>query len=157
MLCFAIINSVLVSLLYAGFVSGQSIVCFCQAGSTTTEHLLHVYSLHATTAEHLLQHTHHTRQQQNICCSIPKTRDNNGTSAAAFSPHATTAEQLLHTYSLQATTTEHLLHAYPLHATTNIVRAIRRTGTKLHSGSEKLRKVCSGNIRPVRRTLSLTV
>ena len=174
MLCFAMINSVLVSLLYAGFVSGQSIVCFCQAGSTTTEHLLHVYSLHATTAEHLLQHTHHTRQQQNICCSIPKTRDNNGTSAAAFSPHATTAEQLLHTYSLQATTTEHLLHAYPLqatttehllhayplHATTNIVRAIRRTGTKLHSGSEKLRKVYSGTIRPVRpvrRTLSLTV
>ena len=96
MLCFAIINSVLVSLLYAGFVSGQSIVCFCQAGSTTTEHLLHVYSLHATTAEHLLQHTHHTRQQQNICCSIPKndtrqrniccsiltTRDNSRTAAA---------------------------------------------------------------------------
>ena len=194
-----------------GFGSGQSIVCFCQAASTTTEHLLHAYSLHATTTEHLLQHIHHTRQQQNICCSILTTRDNNGTSAAAYSPHASTAEHLLqHTqntrqqrntccsilttrvnnrtpaacipttrdnsrksaayilttsdnngtsaaaYTLHATTTEHLLHAYLLHATTNIVRAIRRTGRKLYSGSEKLRKVCSGNIRQVRRTLSLT-
>ena len=99
MLCFAIINSVLDSLFCAGFGSGQSIVCFCQAGSTTTEHLLHAYSLHATTTEHLQQHTHHTRQQQNICCSILTTRDNNRTSAAAYPKHATTTEHLLqHTH-----------------------------------------------------------
>ena len=39
----------------------------------------------------------------------------------------------------------------------SIVRSIRRTATKLYSGSKKLRSTCSGNIRPVRRTLALTV
>ena len=89
-------------------------------------------------------HTHYTRQQRNICCSIFTTRVNNRTSAAAYSLHATTTEHLLqhthHTrqqqniccsipktrdnngtpaaaYSPHASTTEHLLHAYPLHAT----------------------------------------
>ena len=37
----------------------------------------------------------------------------------------------------------------------NIVGSIVRTATKLYSGSKKLRSTCSGNIRPVRRTLSL--
>ena len=36
-----------------------------------------------------------------------------------------------------------------------MVRSIRRTATKLYSGSKKLRSTCSGNIRPVRRTLHL--
>ena len=37
----------------------------------------------------------------------------------------------------------------------NIVRSIRPTATKLYSGSQKLRLTCSGNIRPIRRTLPL--
>ena len=32
---------------------------------------------------------------------------------------------------------------------------VRRTATKLYSGSKKLRSTCSGNIRPIRRTLPL--
>ena len=38
----------------------------------------------------------------------------------------------------------------------NIVRSIRPTAIKLYSGSKKLRSTCSGNIRPIRRTLPLT-
>ena len=37
----------------------------------------------------------------------------------------------------------------------NLVGSIRRTATKLYSGSKKLRATCSGNIRPIRRTLPL--
>ena len=37
----------------------------------------------------------------------------------------------------------------------NLVWSIRRTATKLYSGSRKLRSACSGNIRPIRRTLPL--
>ena len=37
----------------------------------------------------------------------------------------------------------------------NLVRGFRRTAPKLYSGSRKLRSTCSGNIRPVRRTLPL--
>ena len=37
----------------------------------------------------------------------------------------------------------------------NLVRGIHRTATKLYSGSEKIRSTCSGNIRPVWRTLPL--
>ena len=37
----------------------------------------------------------------------------------------------------------------------NLVGSIRRTATKLYSGSKKLRSTCSGNIRPIRRTLPL--
>ena len=33
----------------------------------------------------------------------------------------------------------------------NLVGSIRRTATKLYSGSKKLRSICSGNIRPIRR------
>ena len=38
----------------------------------------------------------------------------------------------------------------------NLAGSIRRTATKLYSGSKKLRSACSGNIRPIRRTLPLT-
>ena len=37
----------------------------------------------------------------------------------------------------------------------NIVRVLRSPATKLYSGSKKLRSTCSGNIRPIRRTLPL--
>ena len=37
----------------------------------------------------------------------------------------------------------------------NLVWSIRRTATKLYSGSKNLRSTCSGNIRPIRRTLPL--
>ena len=37
----------------------------------------------------------------------------------------------------------------------NTVQGIRRTATKLCSGSKTLRSTCSGNIRPVQRTLHL--
>ena len=37
----------------------------------------------------------------------------------------------------------------------NLVGSIRRTSTKLYSGSKKLRSTCSGNIHPIRRTLPL--
>ena len=38
----------------------------------------------------------------------------------------------------------------------NLSSGIRRTATKLCSGSKKLCSTCSGNIRPIRRTLPLT-
>ena len=38
----------------------------------------------------------------------------------------------------------------------NIAEGIRRNATKIYSGSKKIRSTCSGNIRPVRRNLSLT-
>ena len=37
----------------------------------------------------------------------------------------------------------------------NVDRSIRPTATKLYSWSKKLRSKCSGNIRPIRRTLLL--
>ena len=37
----------------------------------------------------------------------------------------------------------------------NLVGSIRRTPTKLYSGSKKLRSTCSGNIRPTGRSLPL--
>ena len=79
MLCFAIINSVLVSLLCAGFGSGQSKVCL------------------------LLSGRHHNNGTSAAC--ILTTRDNNGTSAAAYPQQATTTERLLHAYPLYATIT----------------------------------------------------
>ena len=37
----------------------------------------------------------------------------------------------------------------------NLVGSIRRSRTKLFSGSKKLRSTCSGNIRPIRQNLPL--
>ena len=48
-----------------------------------------------------------------------------------------------------------MVHNWANICSENLVGSIRRTATKLYSGSKKLRSTCSGNIRPVRRTLPL--